>query len=278
MSEARGKVTIITGGAGGIGRAISRALLNDGARVAIMDNNKESAEQFVAEMQEVYSEKAIFAVIGDVASEADCQVAVAQVVEYFGSVDGLINNAGIGVSSLRPDAERNLPSIMELTPDIWRQFFDINIHGAYLMTRAVIPNLLAQGWGRIVNNTTSFFTMLRVLPYGASKAALESASAIWAKEFEGTGVTVNVLVPGGPTDTPFVPDEAGIDRAKMISPEKLGPPTRWLMSPDSDGVSGQRFIAAHWDASLTDEEAAQAAGSPIGWPELAAATVVWPSD
>jgi NAD(P)-dependent dehydrogenase (short-subunit alcohol dehydrogenase family) len=278
MSEAGNKVIIITGGAGGIGRAITRALLLDGTRVAVMDNNKESVEQFVSEMQEVHSEEAILAVVGDVANEADCQIAVAQVVEYFGSVDGLINNAGIGVSSLRPDGERNLPSVMELTPDIWRRFFDVNIHGAYLMTRSIIPNLIAQGWGRIINNTTSFFTMLRVLPYGATKAALEAASAVWAREFEGTGVTVNVLVPGGPTDTAFISDEAGIDRSRMIRPEKLGPPARWLVSSDSDGVTGKRFIAAHWDENLADSEAADHSGSAIGWPDLAASTVVWPKD
>jgi NAD(P)-dependent dehydrogenase (short-subunit alcohol dehydrogenase family) len=278
MLEAAGKVIIITGGAGGIGRAISRTLLDNGIRVAVMDCDKTNAERFVDEMQEVYGEDAILAIIGDVASEADCQIAVAQVVEYFGQVDGLINNAGIGVSSLRADAERNLPSILELTPDVWRRFFDINIHGAYLMTRAVAPNLIAQGWGRIINNTTSFFTMLRVLPYGATKAALESASAVWAKEFEGSGITVNVLVPGGPTDTAFIADEAGIERAKMIRPEQLGPPALWLLSEASDGVSGRRFIAARWDPKLPPAQAAAKAGSAIGWPELAAATVVWPQD
>jgi NAD(P)-dependent dehydrogenase (short-subunit alcohol dehydrogenase family) len=278
MSDAAGKVIIITGGAGGIGRAITRTLLDYGIRVAVMDCDANSAGQFVGEMQEVYGEDAIFAIVGDVANEADCQIAVAQVVEYFGQVDGLINNAGIGVSSLRADAERNLPSLMELSPDIWRRFFDINVHGAYLMTRAVAPNLIAQGWGRIINNTTSFFTMLRVLPYGATKAALESASAVWAKEFEGSGITVNVLVPGGPTDTAFIADEAGIDRTRMIRPEQLGPPALWLVSEASDGVSGRRFIAAHWDAGLPPDQAAAKSGSPIGWPELAAATVVWPQD
>lgn len=64
-----------------------------------------------------------------------------------------------------------------------------------------------RGFGRIINNTTSYVTMLRVLPYGAAKAALESMSAVWAKELEGSGVNVNVLVPGGPTDTPMIADE-----------------------------------------------------------------------
>ena len=74
------------------------------------------------------------------------------------------------------------------------------------------------GWGRIVNNTTSYRTMLRVLPYGAVKAALESISAVWADELKGAGIMVNVLVPGGPTDTPFISDAAGWPREQMLKP------------------------------------------------------------
>ena len=85
-------------------------------------------------------------------------------------------------------------------------------------------------WGRIVNNTTSYRTMLRVLPYGATKSALESMSAVWALELEGTGVGVNVLVPGGPTDTPFINDASGWPRDQMLRPAIMGPPISWLMS------------------------------------------------
>jgi NAD(P)-dependent dehydrogenase (short-subunit alcohol dehydrogenase family) len=72
--------------------------------------------------------------------------------------------------------------------------------------------------------------MLRVLPYGATKSALESMSAIWAAELKERGITVNVLIPGGPTDTPFISEGAGWDRAKMLRPEIMGPPACWLIS------------------------------------------------
>jgi NAD(P)-dependent dehydrogenase (short-subunit alcohol dehydrogenase family) len=100
-------------------------------------------------------------------------------------------------------------------------------------------------------------------------------SPIWANELENTGITVNVLVPGGPTDTPFVGRESGIPRDKMLKPAVMGPPIRWLASTASDGVTGQRFVAALWDIGLGDAQAAKAAGAPIGWPELAK-SVVWP--
>ena len=162
----------------------------------------------------------------------------------------MINNAGIGVSSLRPDAELNLPRIEELTTEIWDNFFAINVRAPMLLVQAALPHMRKGGFGRVINNTTSFRTMLRVLPYGATKSALESMSAIWATELKDDGITVNVLIPGGPTDTPFISDGAGWDRTKMLRPEIMGPPACWLISDDAAGYTGKRIIAANWDATL----------------------------
>ena len=269
------KTAIITGGAGGIGSAMGEALAMDGVNTLLVDIDADTGTRRAAEINErCGAERAAF-IAGDVSEEASCNDAVAACIDRFGAVDVLVNNAGIGVSSIRPDAERNHPSIEELDRPLWDSFFATNVTGAMLMTRATVPGMRARGWGRVINNTTSFFTMLRVLPYGASKAALESMSAIWATELADTGITVNVLVPGGPTDTPFVGADSGIPREKMLKPAVMGPPARWLASPDSDGVTGQRFVAANWDPAKGDAEAAKLAGAPIGWPELAKA-VVWP--
>ena len=78
--------------------------------------------------------------------------------------------------------------------------------------------------------------------YGPSKAALEALSAIMAKDLDGTGVTVNVLVPGGITNTPMVSDEAGFERAKLIQPEVMVPPLLWLVSDVAGKVTGRRFL------------------------------------
>jgi len=116
--------------------------------------------------------------------------------------------------------------------------------------------------------------MLRVLPYGAVKAALEAMSAVWATELEGSGITVNVLVPGGPTDTPLISDASGWAREKMLRPQIMGPPARWLVSDDAASFTGRRIVAARWDASLVPAEAAARASRAIGWPELSA-DAVW---
>ncbi len=105
--------------------------------------------------------------------------------------------------------------------------------------------MMREGWGRIVNVTTSLGTMLNAgsPTYGPSKAALEALSAIMAKDLDGTGVTVNVLVPGGITNTPMVSDEAGFERAKMIQPEVMAPPFVWLVSDAAGKVTGRRSLS-----------------------------------
>jgi NAD(P)-dependent dehydrogenase (short-subunit alcohol dehydrogenase family) len=105
--------------------------------------------------------------------------------------------------------------------------------------------------------------------YGPSKAALEAFSAIMAKDLDGTGVTVNVLVPGGVTNTPMVPRESGFDRQQMIQPEVMAPPLVWLVSNEAADVTGRRFLAVHWDPKLPPRQAAEKAGAPVAWTSIA---------
>jgi NAD(P)-dependent dehydrogenase (short-subunit alcohol dehydrogenase family) len=131
--------------------------------------------------------------------------------------------------------------------------------------------MMREGWGRIINVTTSLGTMLNAgsPTYGPSKAALEALSAIMAKDLDGTGVTVNVLVPGGVTDTPMISDEAGFDRGKLIQPEVMVAPLLWLVSDPAGKVTGRRFLGIHWDPALPPEQAAEKAGAPVAWTSIA---------
>ena len=254
---------IVTGAARGIGRAIATGLLEDGHRITVFDLN----DAAMADGRAALGSDRIHYVLGSVTDEADCARAVAQASEQFGGVDALVNNAGIGMGSLRPDAEVNHPGIEEVTPEMWNGFFNVNVLGAVRMTRACVAQMKASGWGRIINNSTSYLTMHRVQPYGAVKAALESMSSVWAKELDGSGVTVNVVVPGGPTDTEFVVD-IGLPREKMLRPAVMAPPVRWLMSDEANGVTGRRIVAGHWDTSLSPAGAAAKVMRDIAWPEL----------
>ncbi len=269
------RVVLLTGAAGGLGTVMTMGLLEAGHAVAALDRDQAALDKLA---DKAAPHRARFlAVRAELADPAQCAEAVSKTVAHFGRLEGLINNAGIGVSSLRPDAEKHHPGLAELSADVWDRFFAINVRAPMLLAQASLPHMRQAGWGRIVNNTTSFRTMLRVLPYGATKSALELMSAVWADELKDKGITVNVLIPGGPTDTPFVGDGAGWPREQMLRPAIMGPPAVWLMSNASDGFTGTRITAADWDASRPADEAALAAARPIGWPDLADQTAWWPS-
>lgn len=251
---------LITGGAGGLARAMLQALAADGVQCAAMDRDAGALDRLPAD---------VVGVQGDVSSTADCDAAVAEAVAKLGGLDLLVNNAGIGMSSLRLDAETKLPDLTELTDEMWDRFFAINVRGALAMTRAALPHLKASARGQVVNVTTSYFTMHRVAPYGPTKAALESMTAIFAKQFAADGVAFNVLVPGGATDTPFVSPASGIPRDKMLKPEVMGPPIRWLASRAPKDFTGMRIAGQDWDPALDETAAAAKAARPAAWPELA---------
>lgn len=262
------RVAMVTGAARGIGAAIAAGLAADGVRVAAFDLDADALAALPDEMLKIAA---------DVSDPDQCLAAVRKVEDSFGALDILVNNAGLGMGIFRDDHFTNPVRIGEIAPELWKRMFEVNSMGAFLLTRVAAPEMVKRGWGRIVNVTTSFFTMMNegFAPYGPAKAALEAASAIWAKEFKDTGVTVNVLVPGGPTDTRMVPESSPFARESLIPVEAMVPPARWLASPGSDGVTGRRFVAALWPADAPAAEAAEAAGAPAAWPQLAG-NVVWP--
>lgn len=272
MASISSRVVFLTGAAGGIGLAMTDALLAAGHAIAAVDRDGKALDRLAA--QHAKAKDRLHPILADLSTPAGCEAAIGAAHARFGAIDAVVNNAGIGMSSVRPDAETRTPGIEELTPEIWDGFMAIFVRAPLILVRAALPDMKRGGFGRIINNTTSYVTMLRVLPYGAAKAALESMSAVWAKELDGSGVTVNVLVPGGPTDTPLIADEAGWPREKMLRPQIMGPPTAWLISDEAKNFSGRRITAARWDESLPPAEAAARASRAIGWPELSA-DAVW---
>lgn len=268
------RVVLLTGAAGGLGAVMTQALLSEGHCVVAVDRDAHALNRLATLTSARDTPDRLHPVVADLGSEAECRRAFDAALGRFRTIDAVINNAGIGMSSIRPDAEARHPGIEELTPEIWDRFFNIFVRAPVTLTRSALPLMRKRGFGRIVNNTTSYLTMLRVLPYGAAKAALESMSAVWAKELEGSGITVNVLVPGGPTDTALIADASGWPRDKMLRPRIMGPPIRWLISDAASGFTGQRITAARWDTTLPSAEAAKGASRAIGWPELGA-DAVW---
>jgi len=260
---------IVTGGARGLGRAMALGLAQAGVRVAVADLPSSEAAMGelidLARAQQV--QERIHPVDCDVTRWADCTAAVKTVVERFGAVHGLVNNAGVGMQHIGNVLVGARKKFYEVDADTWRNAIDVNFNGPFMMAKAIAPTLVAQGWGRIVNIETSNYTMMMegFSPYGPSKAALEAATVIWAKDLAGTGVTVNALAPGGPANTRMIPATEVADRSTLIQAEVMIAPIVWLMSPRSDGVTGRRIIAKEWDAARLASESPEKVGMPAGW-------------
>ena len=264
-----GKVVIVTGAGRGLGRAMTLGLLDAGAKVSAVEIDALSLEELRGLAEDRGAGGRILDIAGDVTHDTAAPKIVRATMDRFGRVDVLINNAGISTGLIR-GGEQITGKLWETTPEEFRRVIEVNIVAAFLMMRAVLPAMLAQRWGRIINVTTSLDTMWRSLmqPYGGSKAANEALLTALAQELEGTGVTANVLIPGGAADTRLVPTRAAPDRSVLISPEVMVPPLLWLCSNESDGVSGQRFIGMRWDTKLPPAEAAKIAGAPTAWQQL----------
>jgi NAD(P)-dependent dehydrogenase (short-subunit alcohol dehydrogenase family) len=270
MTETK-RVAIVTGAAGGIGRAMIRSLLAAGVRVAGVDRDRQPMEALAASEREQGKADDLVTIQSDLANDSAAEDITRATRARFGHIDILVNNAGIGPGSIRPDSWQRPLKFWEITPDQWRLFVAVHTTAPLALANAVVPEMMRQGWGRIINVTTSLGTMLNAgsPTYGPSKAALEALSAIMAKDLDGTGVTVNVLVPGGVTNTPMISDEAGFERARLIQPEVMAPPLVWLVSDMAGKVTGRRFLAVHWDPALPPEQAAEKAGAPVAWTSIA---------
>jgi NAD(P)-dependent dehydrogenase (short-subunit alcohol dehydrogenase family) len=270
MSEQQ-RAAVVTGAAGGIGRELVLGLLGKGLRVAAVDRAAQGLADLAQAAQERQHGANLMTIEADLARDESIDEIVAKARSRFGMIDILVNNAGVGQATIRSDNRQRPIKFWEVTPELWRLFVAVHNNAPMALSRALVHDMMGQKWGRIVNVTTSLGTMIRdgSPAYGPSKAALEAFSAIMAKDLAGTGVTVNVLVPGGVTNTPMVPLEAGYDRSEMIQPAVMAPPLNWLVSDAATGVTGRRFLAVHWDPSLPPEEAAAKAGAPVAWTEIA---------
>lgn len=264
-----GRVAIITGGGRGLGRAMALGLAAAGAKIAIT-GSRQGAElaETAADCARVGGAACVFALTADVASVADCERVVAATAAKWGRVHILVNNAGRGMTSINDTHVHTPTKFWDMDAAAVRGLIETNVIGVYTMARAATPHLLAAGWGRIVNLSTSMATMQRPgwWPYGVSKWAVEGATVIMARDLADTAVTVNALLPGGATNTRMIPGNLGdIDRlgpGAIMAPEIMVPPMLYLASSLSDGKSGERYVAKLWDATLAPEQAAAQARFP----------------
>ncbi|MEV7983137.1 SDR family NAD(P)-dependent oxidoreductase [Streptomyces sp. NPDC086519] len=235
-----GKVAVVTGGARGIGRAVAAVLAARGAAVAVWDLNAEGAEKTVAEIQAAGG--TAIAVGGDAADAAVVAASAARTREELGPVTILVNNAGI----------TGYVPFTGISEAAWDRMIGVNLKGPFLVTRELVPDMLAAGWGRIVNiSSSSAQTGAPAMAhYAASKGGVIGLTRALAIEYADKGITVN-HVPPGFIDTPLVREgpvdveaaAATMPMKRAGQPEDVAYAVAYLASEEAGYVTGQSLSA-----------------------------------
>ena len=250
MARLEGKVCVITGAGGGMGRDAAILFTEEGARVCVADVSAEAAEETVG----LCAEGSAFAQVVDVADEGQVEAMMATTVERFGGIDVLYNNAGVSPAD---DA-----SILETDLDAWERVQAVNTRGVYLCCKHGIPHLLERGGGSVIN-VASFVALVGAatsqISYTASKGAVLSLSKELGVQFARQGVRVNALCPG-PVETPLLlriwgetPGAAErrlvhLPMGRMAQPREIVNAALFLASDESSYVNAATFVV---DGGLT---------------------------
>jgi NAD(P)-dependent dehydrogenase (short-subunit alcohol dehydrogenase family) len=248
MTDLGGTRALVTGATSGLGLAMARALVDAGARVTITSRNAERAGQAAADLG-----PGVLGLALDARDEGAVAVGVAQAWDRLGGIDLLVNNAGIGMRTVNPRFLADRQPFWEVPPAGFRDVLETKVTGCFFMGRAAVPLMLEQGGGRIVTISMNEATMVRqgFVPYGPSGAAVEALSRVMAADLADSPVGVNLLLPGGATDTGMIPDDTPAEvRGRLLDPAIMGPPIVWLASPAAAGIHDERIVAADFEQWL----------------------------
>ena len=248
MGRLDGKVAVITGAGGGMGREAALLFCEEGARVCVADVDADAAQKTATEAGDAFALKV------DVSDSDSVRVMYEQTSERYGGIDVLYNNAGISP----PDDD----SILETEPEAWQRVQDVNTKGVYLCCKHGLPHLLERGGGSVIN-VASFVALVGAatsqISYTASKGAVLALSRELAVQFARQGIRVNALCPG-PVETPlllriFGDDPAAYERrrihlpmGRLAKPREIVNAALFLASDESSYVNGATFLV---DGGLT---------------------------
>jgi 3-oxoacyl-[acyl-carrier protein] reductase len=232
----RGMTAIVTGGAKGIGLGIAKELARHGCRLAIWDMDQAALLAATDEIAALGAE--VRACQVNVASQDQVEAAVTQLLGSFGRIDVLINNAGIGGDKL----------VTKMDLDFWKKVIDVNLTSQFICSKAVIPTMVEQNFGRIVNISSRAWLGNRgQASYSASKGGIVSFTRSLALEFARNGITANAVAPGI-VETPLfatLKDEVVDGLKKSVPMQRIGQPddvaqaVRFFAEPASSYITGQ---------------------------------------
>ncbi len=249
--DVAGKRILVTGAGSGLGLAMAEALLEGGATVVLAGRRAARLDHALTRLRELPGRA--LAQTMDVRDPDSVAAGVQLSWDLLGGLDVLVNNAGIGMRTVNPDFLTDPMPFWRVDPARFRDLVETNLTGYFLVAREVVGRMVSQGRGKVVNISMNQDTMRRrgFVPYGPSRAATDSLSAIMAADGADAGICVNLLLPGGATDTGMIPPGPPARlRASLLAPAVMGPPIRWLCSDKSDGVSGQRLVAVDFQRWL----------------------------
>ena len=274
MADLEQRIALVTGGLRGLGRAMSLGLAKAGHRVVAVGHIESDVAEMTAEAEKLAAGKRFHPLVADLREASECDRVVAAARDRFGRIDILVNNAGLTFTYIDPARFRrnSLQRFWMIGDDIVDNVITTNYLAADRLSRRVAPEMIERRWGRIVNVTTKLDTMNRVgtHPYGASKAALEMATEVWAKDAVDTGMTVNIVNPGAGANTPGMAEEMRKASAegrvsRLVEPDEMVGLLLFVVSREADDVNGWRFDANLWNPALSPTEAAWLAGRPAGF-------------
>ncbi|MGB0629185.1 MAG: SDR family NAD(P)-dependent oxidoreductase [Alphaproteobacteria bacterium] len=250
----------VTGGGQGIGRHLALALAERGAHVVVTAARDASSLDETVSLADGLSGRVV-PLQADIRNLEDCEKTVEFAISEFGGLQALVNNAARGIAYVRETTGGGPVPFWETDRARWAETMTTNVIGTFQMSAVAGAHMAEHAFGRIVNVSTSDRSMIREMnsPYGPSKAALEAMSAAWAKEGAEMGVTVNVLLPGGATETRMV---TGVSQRVPLPPDIMNPSILWLCADDSTGHTGGRYKADDWDPDADPTIAAAAARQP----------------
>ena len=237
----KGKVVIVTGGNGGIGKGIAEGLASAGSDIVVAARNEAKTTDAVKDIKEKYGVR-VLGVKVDVSQEESIQAGVKQALDEFGHINILVNNAGVNI--------RKMPE--EYTVEEWDWILGINLRGAFLCAKTVYPAMKEAGGGKIINigSMTSLYGLAKVAAYGTSKMGILSLTYTLALAWAKDNIQVNALVPGW-IDTPLTVsarrDFPGLDDFVCTRT----PAGRW--GKPSDFAGAAIFLASHASDFITAE-------------------------
>ncbi len=253
---------VVTGASSGLGASMATALVDAGGSVGIAARPGPRLDARVTEL----ARRGIAVPIPvDVRDVDSVTLAVREAITHLGGVDMVVNNAGIGMRLVNPRFFEQPQPFFEVEPTAFDDVVATNLRGYFLVARAFSFHFLEQGHGRFVNVSINESTMVRrgFVPYGPSRAGSEALSAVMTEDLRPFGISVNVLVPGGATESGMIPDTLSAEqRASLLRAEIMGPPAVFLASPEAEGLTGERIVATEFQAWLADYRSRRSEGSP----------------